>query len=308
MASFKKLPSGLWQAQVFRRGVRASLTFASKGAATVWAGTLEAQILAGTYRTIADHTFADLLDRYQREVSAQKKGKRWEEVRIGLLKRDQLAQARLKHLSPAHVASWRDRRLQAVSGPSVRREWNLLSHACNIALKEWGWLQVNPFKEVRRPKSNQARDRTFTNGELEKLKEKATTPMRQEAYRAVLFAIETGMRASEICSSPPINGRVLRLEDTKNGTRRDVPLSAAALELYGAGFSITPGTLDATFRAMRDEAGIEGLHFHDTRHTACTRLSVRLNMLQLQKMLGIKDPRVLSVYYNERAEDIAKLL
>ena len=308
MPSFKQLPSKLWQAQVFRRGIRRSSTFQSKGAAVAWAGRIEAEIMAGTYREIPDLTFSDLLDRYEREVSWHKKGARWEKVRIGLLKRDPLAQVRLRQLSTVHVAEWRERRLQAVSGPSVRREWNLLSHACNIAVKEWKLLHANPFKDVRRPKSAQHRDRIFTDGELGRIEAKATTPTRQTVYRALLFAIETGMRAGEICGNPPINGRVCRLEDTKNGTRRDVPLSARAVELYGDGFDITPGTLDATFRAMRDEAGIKGVHWHDSRRTAITRLSKRLHPLELAKMVGHKDLKMLLVYYAETAEDVAKKL
>lgn len=264
--------------------------------------------MAGYRGEVPRKTFSDLLDRYAVEVSPHKKGHRWETIRITLLKRDRIAQESLRTLSAVHVAEWRDRRLQAVSAPSVRREWNLLSHACNIAVREWKWLTVNPFKEVRRPKSARPRDRVFTDEDLTRLDAQATTPERLEVMRAVRFAIETGMRAGEICGNPPIVGNVARLSDTKNGTARDVPLSVKALEYYGEGFTISAHSLDVLFRRMRDAAGIEGLHFHDTRHTACTNLSRKLNVLQLQRMLGIRDPRILSVYYNESAEDIAKLL
>lgn len=269
--------------------------------------------MAGVRGEIPNLTFSDLLTRYEREVSRHKKGARWESVRITMLQRDALAQEKLRTLGSVQVAAWRDRRLEAVSGPSVRREWNLLSHACNIAVKEWKWLTVNPFREVRRPKSNRPRDRLITDGELKRLQKRATTPMRKVTYRALLFAIETGMRASEICglTKEAINGSVARLEDTKNGTAREVPLSLQAIKLVGEDsppFPISTGTLDATFRDMREEAKITGLHFHDSRHTACTRLSRKLNMLQLQRVLGIKDPRILATYYNETAADIAKLL
>lgn len=307
MAHFERRGDS-WRASVERRGVRKSATFPSKAAAVAWAGRVEADIMAGYRGEVPNKTFGDLLDRYSVEVSPHKKGHRWESIRITLVKRDRIAQERLRTLSAVHVAEWRDRRLQAVSAPSVRREWNLLSHACNIAVREWKWLAVNPFKEVRRPKSAQPRQRVFTDADLEKLDQRATSPERQQVMRIVRFAIETGMRASEICGLREIAGRVARLHDTKNGTARDVPLSEKAVELFGDGFTITPGSLDTIFRHMRDEAGIQGLHFHDTRHTACTNLSRKLNVLQLQRMLGIKDPRILAVYFNESAEDVAKLL
>lgn len=308
MATFKQLASGLWQAQVFRRGVRRSATFDKKGAAVAWAGKIESEIISGTHRSVPDKTFADLLRRYKQDVTPGKRGAQWEAVRIGLLLRDPIAKERLRNLSAVHVTSWRDRRLKTVAPPSVRREWNILSHACNIAVKEWHWLSHNPFKEVRRPKSSKHRERLFSDADLKALDAKATTPMRREVMRVLRFCIETGMRASEACGLREINGSVGHLGKTKNGDARDVPLSAVAIELFRQGWTITPRQLDANFRKMRREAGSHDLHFHDSRHTACTNLSRKLNVLQLQRMLGIRDPRVLAVYYNESAEDIAKHL
>ena len=47
MATFTRLPSGLWQAQIFRKGIRRSKSFALKGAAIAWAGKVEAEIVDG---------------------------------------------------------------------------------------------------------------------------------------------------------------------------------------------------------------------------------------------------------------------
>jgi integrase len=308
MATFKKLPSGLWQAQVFRRGVRKSSTFASKGAAVAWAGQTEAEIMGGQLRQTPDITFSALLSRYEKDVSATKKGHRWEKLRIGLLQRDEIAKVSLRRLDAVHATQWRDRRLQAVSAASVRREWNLLSHACNIAVSEWKWLPANPFKGLRRPKDGKSRDRLPTEAELKRLKEHAEAPMEIRAFQAFLFGGETAMRAGEICGLRAIKGPVARLEDTKNGTRREVPLSAKAKaiwEEYGP-FEIASGTLDKTWRGLTEKAKVENLHFHDSRHWAITRLSSKLELLELARMAGIKDLRILLVYYNKSAEDIAK--
>ena len=53
---------------------------------------------------------------------------------------------------------------------------------------------------------------------------------------------------------------------------------------------------------------IEDLHFHDSRHTAITRLAGKLDVLALARMVGHKDLRMLQIYYNESAEDMAKRL
>lgn len=307
MASFSRRKD-TWRASVCRKGVRKTATFSSKAAAVAWAGRIEADILAGERGEIPNKIFGDLLDRYETEVSAAKKGARWESVRIGMLKRDAIATKPLRTLGSPDVAAWRDRRLRAVSEASVRREWNLLSHACAIAIREWHWLKTNPFTLVRRPRSGQPRNRVLLDAEWELLKATAETPSQVKVLRVAEWALETGMRAGEICGLRAINGRVAVLEDTKNGTRREVPLSARAVELWDGGFELTPATLDVHWRGLCAKAGVTGLHFHDLRGTCATRLSKKLNILQLARMLGHKDTKMLLTYYRETAEDVAKLL
>ena len=134
---------------------------------------------------------------------------------------------------------------------------------------------------------------------------------------AFLFAIETAMRAGEICglTAPDITGRVAHLPQTKNGRKRDVPLSRRALELLAylpvdsaTVFGITSASLDALFRKTRDRASIENLTFHDSRHEAITRLAKKLNVLDLARMVGHTDLNELQTYYNESAADIAEKL
>lgn len=80
-----------WFAEVRKNGIRKQATFDSKQQAQQWAIETEAAIIADKGKLGAGKTFSDLLDRYAKEVSVTKKGRRWEEVRIGLIKRDELA-------------------------------------------------------------------------------------------------------------------------------------------------------------------------------------------------------------------------
>lgn len=328
MATYAKRGSRI-KAGVWLKGIRESRSFESMGAARAWATQREAEILSGDRGEIPDKTFGDLMERYVREVAPGKKGYRWEAVRVALVLRDPIAGIGLRRLDSTHVAAWRDRRLAGrkdgdrivppVAPASVRREWNLLSAAANIAIREWKWLKVNPFTGVRRPKNAKHRERFATEDELERLATAATTPALQRAHQVFLFSVETGMRASEVCglTRERVNGSVAHLPDTKNGNSRDVPLSGRAREILAAlpegapdapAFGITPAQLDAHWRRLTSAAGVKNLHFHDSRHTACLRLSKKLNTLQLTKMLGITDPRILMVYFNETAADIAPLL
>ncbi len=204
MASFNKR-GGSWVAQVCRNGVRKSGSFDTKSEATEWAAKMEAEILAGARGEIPNKPFSALLERYRDEVSSTKRSERRERLRIGLLLRDEIAGVPLADLNATHFAKWRDRRLQQVSAASVLRDWNLLSHALSVAMREWRWLRENPLKPVRRPRPPQPRDRRISLDEIERLLlalgySRTATPKTRTACvgAAFLFAIETAMRAGEI--------------------------------------------------------------------------------------------------------------
>ena len=323
MASITKRGGG-WFAQVRRQGISRSASFTTKAEAVAWAAKLEAEILAGQRGEVPDKTFGDLLGRYRDEVSATKRGERWERLRIGLMQRDAISAVHLRDLDAKHVAEWRDRRLGQVSAASVRREWNLLSAACNIAVREWRWLRDNPFREVRRPAPTAARDRIASDNEIERLLfalgyDYDATPetIMARVGAAVLFAVETAMRAGEIAGLTWGNvfedRRFAKVGSGKTAAaRRDVPLSPEALRILkqlprdgDPVFGLTTAQIDVLFRKAKARALIDDLHFHDLRHTAITRLAKRLDVLALARMVGHRDLRMLAIYFNPSAEDLA---
>jgi len=332
VASFRKRGTS-WRAEIVRGGVRESKTFRTKAEAQAWAAEVETELRATKRGAIPNKTFGDLLDRYGKEVSSTKRGSRWELIRIEKLKRDPIANVKLADLDASHFAAWRDRCLRGdpskdinpLSPASVRRECNLLNPAINIAVKEWRWLTENPLSDVRRPKPAKARDRRISDKEIERLmyalgydyeRTPATNTARVGA--AFLFAIETAMRAGEIASLThthiDFGQRTAHLPKTKNGDARNVALSGEAIRIIqqlgtkGSVFHLKASSIDALFRKGKKRTMIEDLHFHDSRHEAITRLSKKLDVLDLARMVGIRDLRVLMVYYNATAAEIAKLL
>jgi integrase len=303
VATFRKR-GAVWRVEIARQGVRRSATFNSKQAAVAWAARQEAEIMAGVRGEVPNLTVKALFERYRKEVSCTKKGARWEVIRLEGLERDRLAQVRLRQLDAPHVADWQQRRLQAVSSASVRRERNLINNAFEIARKEWRWLVKNPFEGVRRPKDGRPRTRIATDAEITKLVALASPTM----ARAIVFALETGMRAGEIAGLRDVRGSVAFLLDTKNGEARQVPLSSKAIEVWQDGIDLSAGSISGLFARLCEAAGIKGLTFHDLRATAITRLSQRLDALQLAKMIGHKNPKMLMIYYRESAADIARKL
>ena len=73
-------------------------------------------------------------------------------------------------------------------------------------------------------------------------------------------------------------------------------------------FQLEPGTRDALFRRARDAAGVKNLHFHDSRAEAIWRLSKRLDVMELARMIGHRDLKSLMWYYQTSADELADKL
>lgn len=325
MATFKKTKSG-WQAQVFKRGVRKAATRDTKAQAKEWAAQVESEIASGSgIDSPSSKTLREAFDRYALEVSPKRKGARWEITRLRLLSRYPLADIRFDEVNASHIADWRDQRLSEVAASSVNRELNIISAVFGIAQTEWLWCSRNPVKEIKRPTNPKPRDRRISESEIERIcialqfEWKPPEQKQQQVALIFLLAIETAMRLGEIISLDHsqvfIKQRYVTLLDTKNGDKRDVPLSKRAIELLelipkgkGALFSVTTASASQLFRKATKRAEIKNLRFHDSRHEALTRLARKLDVLDLAKMVGHRDPKSLMIYYNPTASEIASRL
>lgn len=316
MASIRRRGTS-YRVELYKDGHRESATFPTRRQAAAWALEREAEL---TGQRLPDHTVGDALKRFARDVSPQRKGARWEKLRCGLLGRDSLASVPLPSLRPVHLAEWRERRLQAVSGASVRREMSLLQAVFKKCRREWGWLREDPLRDVDKPPNPPPRRRRIAQDEIDRLTlalgydgGKPKTASDRVAL-AFLFALETAMRAGEILGMTwaDVGARSVTLPRTKNGDVRRVPLSSRAREILallprdGATcFDIEPGTRDALFRRARDSAELVNLTFHDSRAEAIWRLSKKLDVMELAQMIGHRDLRSLMFYYRADADELA---
>lgn len=327
MASFQKR-GDKWRAQIIIDGRRKSKSFPTKAHAQAWASMMERQAaeqLIGRYPNLK---VKDLAVRYMKEVSPTKYGEKWEVKRLNsLINTDPLAQVNTLSLSETDIAEWRDRRLKSVSGSTVNREWNLLSSVFNTAVKEWRWLKANPMPNVKRPKSNSPRSRRPTPDEIDRIlfclnhHDGKPETLSQRVALAVLFAMETALRAGEICKlewKRHVREKTLHLtpDITKSKRSRDVPLSKEARRVLSLlpkesklVFNLKSSQLDSLYRKARAKALVEGLNFHDLRREALTRLSEKVEVLTLAKISGHSDLRILKdVYYAPKMDKIADML
>lgn len=319
MASFRKLPSGLWRAEVFKQGVRKSASFATKAAAAAWATQIEAEIMARKRGHVIRKPLRAVLERYAEEVSPTKKNERWEQTRIRFFCSEEFGLPFVDRpaddVTPDDVQGWITLRLRGVAGSTIDRDLNLLSSVFTQAAT-WGYASANPVSGAKRPPPAKPRDRLIAWWEIKRVlralgwKRQPPVLLQQEAGFAFLIALHTAMRASEVLKAE-YGDKVAVLADTKNGEARRVPLSPRAQRLLALcpAFTITGPSLDALFRKARDRAGLDGFTFHDSRATALTRMSKQVDVLTLAKISGHKDINLLSnTYYRESAESIGSRL
>lgn len=337
MATFIRRSNG-WQAQIRRVG-RTSLTqtFRTRADAEAWAAQKESEIARGSYRERSlDHQLSlrQLIDRYLEQVTPFKKGADSEALRLRAIRRDRLCDIRLSDYRALDLASYRDRRLTKVSGSTVNRELNLISHVFTIGRKEWGVSMENPVANLRRPKHNRARNRRLKPGEEAKLVYELR-PRQRDANGHYLpggcrnplmlplveLALATSMRLGELLAlrweNIHADQKLAHLSDSKNGESRDVPLSRRAREILTAlpcstserVFPLSAQAAKRAFVRATERAHLANLHFHDLRHEAISRMAPLIrDSLTLSKITGHKSTRMLGRYFHPRADYLADLL
>jgi integrase len=310
----------VWRHRIMVNGARVSGTFDTKAQALEWEAQQRVILKGGPVAvSVIGKTVKDAFDKYEVEVSRHKRSYQNEAKRLAYFRATELAKVKISELRTSHIVDWKTERLKTVKGSTVNRDLNLLSHVFNTARKEWGWLETNVTEDVSRATEPPAREQRYTEKEIKAIcaalgwdvayKGEPQTKQHRVAL-AFLWALETAMRAGEIVSltKDSVKGRVAHLPMTKNGLPRNVPLSKRALEIWKQvpdGFGLNSASLDALFRKAREKARVDGKTFHDARHEAITRLALKIDVLDLARMVGHTDIRQLLRYYNASADDIA---
>ncbi|MCI7353094.1 MAG: site-specific integrase [[Actinobacillus] rossii] len=321
-----------WRVQINKKGIRKNATFATKAEASKWAISVESQIEAGEYSPIPKMTFAELIDKYVKEVTVNKGGAREETLRLNRIAKTPLGSVELEDLAKEHFEKWQNTRLTEVSVLSVLRERVSLSAVVSQAIK-WEFLKSNPLSLVDKPKEPPPRTRRYSQEEIDKLLfvsgfdfEKPPKTAISRVGASVLFAIETAMRAGEICKlkwdDVNFEKSTAFLPKTKNGFARTVPLSLTAVRILKClnmvrdendqtVFQVKSGSHETIFRKMKDLSGLadQDLHFHDTRREALSRLAKKVDVMTLAKISGHRDLKILlNTYYAPDMSDVAGLL
>lgn len=351
MATLVKTSSGAWKAVIRRRGwPTTAKSFRTKRDAEDWSRRVEDEMVRGVYvqRTSSERTlFVQAMRQYLAEVTPTKRSSTQNSDRQ---RADTLIEFfgpySLQAITPALVARYRDERLASkvkpryrqrsqvtklVSSGTVRRELALLGHVFTVAIKEWGiGLTANPVQSIRRPAPGDGRNRRLRRDEERQLMSAVARHTNPMLRWIVVLALETGMRSSEISSlrtdQVDLDRRVARLDMTKNGSARTVPLSRRAAEVMrealdhpvrptgcyliffgepGRDSERRPYQFKKTWTDLKMRLGLTDLRFHDLRHEAVSRMvEAGLSDQEVAAISGHRSMQMLKRYTHLRAEDL----
>lgn len=270
------------------------------------------------------------LDRYRQSVSILKKGYLQERYRIDQIAKSFLGDKLVSEITSVDIASYRDARLAQInpktqkplSASTVRLELSLLSSFFDISRIEWGMCDANPVSNVRKPKTPPGRDRRLTAREERLIVRYANAHENPDLYSIIVIALETAMRQGEILQLHwehiNLKSRIAHLPETKNGSKRDVPLSVKARDALirlgvkskGKVFGYRTNGFKSTWRLMMIRLTIENLHFHDLRHEAISRLFElgTLDMMEIAAISGHKSLAMLKRYTHLKAQRLVRKL
>ena len=339
MAYFRKRPSGSWEIIIRRKSLEKPI-FASAETeleARAWAARMEAQLDAGIVpeelvaSTRTNWTIAKWLREYETTAHASASDRPLLPIVIKAIGKHDLATLKSSHINDWVAAMKQDR----LTPGSIRKRVGALARALDVAVHQ-ELLTVNVARNLPRNYSaygsadgeavtDAARDRRLEPGEEVRLRQvMADMP---DMERLFSLALETAMRLSELYTltveQVDLPKRTIFLDKTKNGDKRQVPLSSVAMALLddlpesGQVFPFFDGNRRKTtlrlgyhWGQIAKKAGCVNLHFHDLRHEATCRLFERTTLTdtQISLITGHRDPRMLRRYANLRGSDLAARL
>jgi len=217
-------------------------------------------------------TLAEAVDRYlasktrKRTITADRR-------QLNLLKAEFGAETPLAELTASRISEYKAKRLAAVrklgegetaveqrlTAAAINRPLALLRHLLRLAHEEWEAIDNVP--RIRLEKEPQGRLRWLTQEEITRLLDAAAKSRNKELRPVVIVALNTGLRLGELLGLTwervDLSRGVIRLEVTKSGRRREVPLNGV---LRCARHSQPQGV----WGSLQDEERSEGLR--ERRH------------------------------------------
>jgi integrase len=305
-----------WRAQVERHGTRASHVADTKREAQAWA--LKKELELDALKGSKGETLGSAVEKYLSTASKEKgsESAAWERRRFDAFMVYFPAETKIASVTTARLGEWRDWRLEGdekrrpVSGATVLREINLMRHMFSLARDEWKWITTSPFTGLRMPEDSESRHQLWRWQDIRRVLRADRDGKTAEVIAAFRIALHTALRLSEIIGGryDPAKRVFVLYRSKGDGKKRvEVPVPRRAAKLFPApAFTVGANEASTLFCVLTDQLLIDDLTFHDSRATALTLLSRRMDVMTLARISRHKNLNILmDTYYRERSEDIA---
>ena len=293
-------------------------TFERKTDATEWAKTMEADLRAGrpifgtearrrTLRGLMELYRGEILPQYSRAEQKKREQKlHWWEERMGHLC---LADVTAPTISACRATLAKTPRSNGkpLSPATQVRYLATLSHVLSYAVRDLGWMEMNPAARVRRPREPRGRVRYLSDDERKRLMAACLASDVSRLYPLFVVALGTGARQGELLRlrwrDIDLQRGVAVLHETKNGERRTLVLAGQVLAVLRELSTLRRIDTDEVFagargpatfpqRAWKDAlttAAVADFRFHDLRHTFASYLAMNgATLPELAAALGHK--------------------
>ncbi len=305
-------------------------TFKRLTDARKWEQQTEAAIREGRYFKTTEsrkHTLGDAIERYKESVLPSKKDWKKQAAQLEIWKTE-IGAYTLAEVTPSLLGQVRDQLAKERSPATVVRYLAAISHLFTIAVNEWGWLEDNPMRKVRKPTEPRGRVRILSDDERKSLLEACKTVPNPYLHTVVVLALSTGMRQGEIMSlcwqDVDLNTGLITLHETKNGERRTLPLSGYPLELLKGHSKVRrldtkllfpgkdptkPLLIRASWVAAVKKGELSDFRFHDLRHSAASYLAMNgATLIDISAILGHKTLQMVKRYSHLTEQHTSKVL
>jgi len=245
---------------------------------------LAARILEGeqaAQEAAAPVTFGEAVDRYL-AAKSRKRSVKDDERHLTAFKTYFGAATPLTEITAGRISAWKAERLAATcprtkapySAAAINRPLAALRHLLRLARDEWELLPATP--RIRLEREPQGRVRWLEPDDEERLLKACRASRTKHLADVVTVALETGLRKAELLGLTwdrvDLSRGVIRLEVTKSGRRREVPMRQRVYDLLAGLPGPREGRLwparkiRTAFESAVTAAGLDDFRFHDCRH------------------------------------------
>jgi len=272
-------------------------------------------------------TLKEFSEDYLKYIRYIKRNRSWKDTIYHLRSlKSTLGDKKLSEITSGNIDDYKLTRLLKVKPASVNRELACLSHLFNYAKREKRFFAENPVSISKLLPENNQVERILTLEEETKLLILCNPYLKP----IIVTALQTGLRKNEILtlkwSNVDLDNNVITLDhtNTKNKKTRRVPINSVLRKLlleqkskYRGYDNITNiqkykkdkeekqnyvflsaaekpykrhDSIKGAFERSCKKAGINGLRFHDLRHTVATRMiEAGASIVAVSRILGHAD-------------------